>query len=49
MSTFFSVAGAVGVAILLVSVSLMAFLVVGAIFGVGAGIYKLRDALSSSS
>lgn len=49
MSTFFSVAGAVGVAILLVSVSLMAFLVVGAIFGVGAGIYKLRDVMSTSS
>ncbi|WP_199044590.1 hypothetical protein [Glycomyces salinus] len=46
MSTFFSVVGGVGVAILLVSVSLMAFLVVGAIFGVGAGIAKLRDALT---
>lgn len=47
MSTFFSVAGAVGVAIMLVSVSLIAFLVAGAIFGVGAGIYKLRDVMSS--
>ena len=48
MSTFFSVVGAVGVAFLLVSVSLIAFLVAGAIFGVGAGIYKLRDVLSST-
>ncbi|WP_460544979.1 hypothetical protein [Glycomyces halotolerans] len=47
MSTFLSVTGAVGVAILLVSVSLMAFLVAGAIFGVGAGMYKLRDMMSS--
>jgi small-conductance mechanosensitive channel len=47
VSTFFSVAGAVGVAIMLVSVSLIAFLVAGAIFGVGAGIYKLRDVVSS--
>ncbi|WP_156926083.1 hypothetical protein [Glycomyces arizonensis] len=49
MSTFFSVAGAVGIAVLLVSVSLLAFLVVGAIFGVGVGVYKLRDLVSSSS
>jgi hypothetical protein len=47
VSTFFSVLGAIGVAALLVSVSLIAFLIVGAIFGVGAGIYKLREALSS--
>ena len=46
LSTFLSVAGAVGVAILLVSVSLAAFLVVGAIFGAGVGIYKLREALT---
>jgi hypothetical protein len=32
---------------MLVSVSLIAFLVAGAIFGVGAGIYKLRDVVSS--
>lgn len=46
MSTFFSVTGAVGIAILLVSVSLIAFLVAGAIFGIGAGIYKLRESLA---
>lgn len=49
MSTFFSVLGAVGIAILLVTLSLMTFLVAGAIFGVGAGVYKLRELLSSSS
>ncbi|MBO3735886.1 hypothetical protein [Glycomyces niveus] len=49
MSTFFSVVGAIGIAIALVTVSLLTFLVTGAIFGIGVGIAKVRDALSTSS
>ncbi|HEY1093176.1 MAG TPA: hypothetical protein VGE61_00620 [Glycomyces sp.] len=49
MSTFFSVVGAIGIAIALVTVSLLTFLVTGAIFGIGVGVAKLRDALSTSS
>ncbi|GAA2150167.1 MULTISPECIES: hypothetical protein [Glycomyces] len=49
MSTFFSVVGAIGIAIALVTVSLLTFLVTGAIFGIGVGVAKVRDALSTSS
>ncbi|WP_156036815.1 hypothetical protein [Glycomyces sp. NRRL B-16210] len=49
MSTFFSVVGAIGIAFVLVTVSLLTFLVTGAIFGIGVGVSKLRDALSTSS
>lgn len=49
MSTFFSVIGAIGIAIVLVTVTLLTFLVTGAIFGIGVGVAKVRDALSTSS
>ncbi|MEV3936103.1 hypothetical protein AB0K52_09035 [Glycomyces sp. NPDC049804] len=49
MSTFFSVVGAIGIAIALVTISLLTFLVTGAIFGIGVGVAKVRDALSTSS
>ncbi|MCC3763011.1 hypothetical protein K3N28_08000 [Glycomyces sp. TRM65418] len=49
MSTFFSVIGAVGIAIVLVTVSLLTFLVTGAIFGIGVGAAKVRDVLSTAS
>ncbi|WP_158630455.1 hypothetical protein [Glycomyces terrestris] len=49
MSTFFSVVGAIGIAIALVTVSLLTFLITGAIFGIGVGVAKMRDALSTSS
>jgi len=49
VSTFFSVVGAIGIAIALVTVSLLTFLVTGAIFGIGVGIARLRDALSPAS
>jgi hypothetical protein len=49
VSTFFSVVGAIGIAIALVTVSLLTFLVTGAIFGIGVGVAKVRDALSTSS
>ena len=38
MSTFFSVVGAIGIAIALVTISLLTFLVTGAIFGIGVGV-----------
>lgn len=49
MSTFFSLVGAVGIAIALVTVSLLTFLVTGAIFGIGVGVAKVRDALTTAS
>jgi hypothetical protein len=49
VSTFFSVVGAIGIAIVLVTISLLTFLVTGAIFGIGVGVARMRDALSTSS
>ena len=49
MSTFFSVVGAIGIAIALVTVSLLTFLIAGAVFGIGVGTARLRDAFSRAS
>lgn len=49
MSTFFSVVGAIGIAIALVTVSLLTFLITGAVFGIGVGVARVRDALSPAS